>query len=64
MPTLNVCIEIYMNNFFYSYIYIFIYYLLQINLPVVFKPANFIQKGGKNCFGMCNIYNEETVFYS
>ena len=34
-------------------------------MSVVLKPANFIQKGEKNSrFGMCNIYNEETTFYS
>ena len=25
---------------------------MHINLSVAFKPASFIQKGGKNCFGM------------
>ena len=30
-----------------------------------FCTANFIQKERKNkCFGTCNIYNEETTFYS
>ena len=46
------------------YIYIYIHIHICVCVPVVFKPANFIQKEGKNsCFAMCNIYNEETAFY-
>ena len=43
----------------YIYIYIYIYmllytiYILQINLPVVSKPANFIQKEGKTNVLVC-----------
>ena len=47
----------------FAYIYIYIHIHICVCVPVVFKPANFIQKEGKNsCFAMCNIYNEETAF--
>ena len=51
-------------KFAYIYIYIYIHIHICVCVPVVFKPANFIQKEGKtSCFAMCNIYNEETAFY-
>ena len=40
---------------YYIYIYMLLYtiYILQINLPVVSKPANFIQKEGKTNVLVC-----------
>ena len=50
-----VCIYIYI--YIYIYICMLLYtiyiYILQINLPVVSKPANFIQKEGKTNILVC-----------
>ena len=43
-----IYIYIHIYTYIYIYIYIIYIYILQINLPVVFKPANFIQKGKTN----------------